>query len=93
MSEYLGKHYAEGLQVARTVQLGACEPDVVADGAEIECAGQDGRDHQSCDEDGELLPELQAAENIHTASPCWRLTPCSGVCQGAAAHRGFTATQ
>ncbi len=43
MVEHLRENRAEGLQVARAVQLGTGQANVVADGAEIERAGQNGR--------------------------------------------------
>ncbi len=63
--EYFSQHASQGLEIARAVQLGTGDLQVVADGAEIECAGQDGRNQQSRDQDREFLPKLQAAEDFH----------------------------
>ncbi len=68
--ENFSQQAPQGLEVARTVQLGAGDLQIVADRTEIECAGQNGRNQQSCDQDREFLPKLQAAEQFHTANPC-----------------------
>ncbi len=73
--EHFRKHRAQGLQIAGAIQLLAGHAYILADRAEIEGPGQDGRDQQAGHEDGELLPQLQAAEKGHAAIPVCSAAP------------------
>ncbi len=56
MIEDFRQYRAEGLQVTRAIQLSAREAHVFTDGAEVECTGENGRNQEPGDQDGELLP-------------------------------------